>query len=186
MATTRGSLYFMFLGPPSPKFLDPLLSNSNGVALSSVVLEGVIKKKLVAICGNLDFKFVGPSKRAFSVPVYWDRILCFWRIIVQGSMSLKSSSWLGNISHGFTFLFFCICECHERWWCIWCLVTGVDGESGDAEEVVSLVTLQTPPEDAGRAGGERPEVEENPGQWRHHSITIFFSVFSRNDHPSLS
>ena len=25
MATMRGSLYFMFLGPPSPKFLDPLL-----------------------------------------------------------------------------------------------------------------------------------------------------------------
>ena len=26
MAVEHGSLYFMFLGPPSPKFLDPLLT----------------------------------------------------------------------------------------------------------------------------------------------------------------
>ena len=29
MATARGGLYFMFLGPPSPKFLDTLLVLEN-------------------------------------------------------------------------------------------------------------------------------------------------------------
>ena len=41
---------------------------------------------------------------------------------------------------------------------------GADGESGIAEESVPLFTIQTPTENCGRTGRERPEVETNPGQ----------------------
>ena len=53
MAAERGGLYFMFLGPPSPKFLDPILSSPK-IGHVNVPNKNILEKYLdLSVCRAL-------------------------------------------------------------------------------------------------------------------------------------